>query len=98
MGALPVMARLLRRARLSSWLSWRCSLDLVAAVAAGDRSGLLSFLKRRGGGAANSFWKEEEEGKRVKVRLFFLHTCFNPSQLKTLQERLHMETRIMRIL
>lgn len=58
------MAMLLRRAQLSSWLSCRCSLDLVAAVAAGDRSGLLSFLKRRGGGAANSFWNDEERREK----------------------------------
>lgn len=64
----PVIAMLLRRARLSSWLSWRCSLDFVAAVAAGDRSGLLSFLKRRGGGAANSFWREAENGERKRTR------------------------------
>lgn len=64
-GHLPVMARLLRRARLSSWLSCRCNLDLVAVVAAGDRSGLLSFLNSKGGGAANSFWKR----KRRRARL-----------------------------
>lgn len=68
---LPVMAKLLRRAQLSSWLSCRCSLDLVAEVAAGDRSGLLSFLKRRGGGAANSFCKEETRLIRLCVRSQF---------------------------
>lgn len=68
---LPVMARLLRRAQFSSWLSWRCSLVLVAAVAAGDRSGLLNFLKRRGGGAANSFYEKKNKGKRTILDIIF---------------------------
>lgn len=73
--SIPVMAMLLRRARLSSWLSCRWSLDLVAAVAAGDRSGLLSFRKSRGGGAANSFWKEMRR-KEEQETLDIAHMCW----------------------
>lgn len=46
------LARLLRRGRPSSWLSCLCSFTFPAE---GERSGLLSFLKSRGAGAANSF-------------------------------------------
>lgn len=65
MLVLPVrpLAILLLRALLSSWLSCRCNLVFPAA---GDRSGLLSFLNSSGGGAANSFWRDrEKERKRL---------------------------------
>ncbi len=49
-------AILLRRALVSSWLSCRCSLVFPVA---GDRSGLLSFLNSRGGGAGSSCWNRD---------------------------------------